>query len=413
MKQFAGCLLAGYLACRLTDSPSMFGVQVASALYALWLSYLYVQFRRNCTRVSHIPGRGGFLLTPFASIASLVLPHIPGVNVADFWGFFDAERTLDRTYKRFNTTISSVVGFSHPAIYLSIADPVALKHILSNKTGEFPKHTDIYFAILVFGQSLIISEGETFRRHRKIVTAAFGGEATLRLGWKESTKVVNQWIKDLRKRAAESKDGTATEDSIVTRCLSVALYVSPPERPRSMHAVSARARSDINGPSVEQVICSSAFGVRVPMPGEPPVPAPANHPYSFHETVAGALNELFTIMLVPQFLRGWFPSKRVQRAFLLKKGLEDWITEIISQRRAEMSAAQAEGEQQQDEGTEKNAEVRQDLLSLLVKSNDEAMLDDNPQHKGYLNSEEVLANVWLFLLAGCACFSFDRLSPES
>ena len=229
MKQFAGCIVAGYLACKLTDSPFIFGVQVASALYALWLSYLYLQFRRNCARVSHIPGRGGFLLTPFASIASLVLPHIPGVNVADFWGFFDAERTLDRTYKRFNTTISSIVGFSNPAIYLSVADPVALKHILSNKTGEFPKHTDIYFAILVFGQSLIISEGETFRRHRRIVTAAFGGEATLRLGWKESTKVVSQWIKDLRKRASDSQDAVATEDSIVTRCLSVALYVSPPK----------------------------------------------------------------------------------------------------------------------------------------------------------------------------------------
>ena len=145
------------------------------------------------------------------------------------------------------------------------------------------------------------------------------------------------------------------------------------------------------------------------MPGEPPVPAPANHPYSFHETVAGALNELFTIMLVPQFLRGWFPSKRIQRAFQLKTGLEDWITEIIGQRRSEMQAAKLTGVSQSAGATDENAEVRQDLLSLLVKSNDEAMLDDNPQQKGYLNSEEVLANVWLFLLAGYAWYSFDRL----
>lgn len=136
------------------------------------------------------------------------------------------------------------------------------------------------------------------------------------------------------------------------------------------------------------------------MPGEPPVPAPANHPFSFHETVAGALDELFTIILVPRWIKGWFPSKRIQRAFKLKKGLEDWITEIIGQRRSEMTNAKVEGRAQQDiEGDE--VAGRQDLLSLLVKSNDEAMLNDNRQQKGYLNSEEVLANVWLFLLAGC------------
>jgi cytochrome P450 len=55
--------------------------------------------------------------------------------------------------------------------------------------GAFPKPLAIYKLLSIFGSNILATEGEEWRRHRKIVARSFG-ETNHRLVWEETIKIV-------------------------------------------------------------------------------------------------------------------------------------------------------------------------------------------------------------------------------
>src|SRR5258706_1030046 len=111
--------------------------------------------------------------------------------------------------KEFDVDKFSVVGFwPSVGVALHTADPYIIKvrkithlshcHILSTPPRQqqtatqhsaFPKPLVIYKIFSIFGSNILATEGEEWRRHRKIVARCFG-ETNHRLVWEETIRIV-------------------------------------------------------------------------------------------------------------------------------------------------------------------------------------------------------------------------------
>ena len=60
---------------------------------------------------------------------------------------------------------------------------------IATQHSAFPKPLAVYKLLSVFGPNIVATEGEEWRRHRKIVARSFG-ETNNRLVWEETTKIV-------------------------------------------------------------------------------------------------------------------------------------------------------------------------------------------------------------------------------
>lgn len=82
-------------------------------------------------------------------------------------------------------------------IYINISNPAAIMQIATRR-NDFLKPIELYGIVDIFGVSMLSSEGDNWKRHRKIVAPAFS-EKSNALVWKESLKqgagMVNYWSK--------------------------------------------------------------------------------------------------------------------------------------------------------------------------------------------------------------------------
>lgn len=71
-------------------------------------------------------------------------------------------------------------------IYMNVSNPGAIMQITTRR-NDFLKPVEIYGIVDIFGVSMLSSEGENWKRHRKIVAPAFS-EKSNNLVWKESLR---------------------------------------------------------------------------------------------------------------------------------------------------------------------------------------------------------------------------------
>ncbi|KAF8895529.1 cytochrome P450 [Infundibulicybe gibba] len=72
---------------------------------------------------------------------------------------------------------------------LTLADASAIKEVTSSR-ARFPKPIEKYDAILFFGRNIVGSEGDEWKKYRKISAPAFS-ERNNKLVWDETVKIVN------------------------------------------------------------------------------------------------------------------------------------------------------------------------------------------------------------------------------
>ena len=179
-----------------------------------------VQFREKLRQVQHIPHRC-YVLTPWDSLLSLFLPPIKYVN-APLNDKINNAKKRRAVYEDAKSTIHCTVSAFRPRISLAIADAVAIKSIFGDRK-LYPKPLGLYRILAVYGENVLITEGDEWRTHRKIVGPAFS-ETTNELSWQQSTIVTKLWIQDLQKKADEK--GMTFEEDVPKVCLHVALAVS-------------------------------------------------------------------------------------------------------------------------------------------------------------------------------------------
>lgn len=369
MKQLL--LAIGFFAvlCKLFDiRAALYG---ASAAYSAFLIKRLVQFNANLRKVTHIPGRR-YLLTPWGSTLSLLLPAVPYIN-APLNPKINDPVAIRKKYDDVGSTITSLVSAFTPRISLSVADALAIRAIVADRR-LFPKPLELYRILAMYGENVLITEGDEWRKHRKIVAPAFS-EDTYVLDWAVASTVTKHWMEDLDKRSKQQQR-QKTDNKIVIE-------------------------SDMNKLCLHltlSILTATAFGIPIASPGQKPDPVPPGHKYSLKDTLEGALDQptLFTTVATPKWMLNNLPVAKFKQARELKAELDQWMTEIVEQRREALRLG----------------EEKKDLLFSLVKANDalQAQQDllekENVDHtQGKAKSEamdpgELAGNMFIFFIAG-------------
>ncbi|KAF5322275.1 hypothetical protein D9619_001909 [Psilocybe cf. subviscida] len=307
----------------------------------------YLAYRQAVSAINHHPGII-VLLSP-ASILGNVLPRInylcPGGNAL----FVDK-------YKPFEEAGCDVVSTSALLplrVALDIADAALIKEITSSR-ARFPKPVHYYDVLTFFGRNIIASEGEEWKKYRKISAPAFSDRNNA-LVWSESVKTVKEMFTDLW------KDGDViTVDHCVDITLPIALFI----------------------------IGAAGFGRHISWKED--VVVPEGYTMPFKDALHTVANDTYIKVLIPESLLGVTKRTRTSRdAFA---DLRNYMASMIHER-------------QNSEKVE-----RHDLFSSLLEANHDAL------GNGVLTESELIGNIYIFLLAGhettahTLCFTFALLA---
>lgn len=153
-----------------------------------------------------------------------------------------------------------MAGFPRARMIL-VADPVASQHVAADRMS-FRKPIHYYGALALYGMNVAVTEGEAWRRHRKIIASSFtdvrflsiswghiGADRILKrtnvAAWRETSRIVSDCLDDW---AQHLQEGIVHVNSILELSLKIGLFVSC----RRRFSVSNTRASDVGGRSSVQ-----------------------------------------------------------------------------------------------------------------------------------------------------------------
>ncbi|KAH7905463.1 cytochrome P450 [Hygrophoropsis aurantiaca] len=316
----------------------------------------YLDFRRVRGTLGNLPGHR--TIVDSTTVFGNLCPPLPGLAL----GHDHIWKAKHSSFVQYGADIISAISlWPKVKARLMIADAQAVKEIVWAR-GRFPKPLHQYIILTFFGENIVVSEGDEWKRYRKIVAPAFS-ERNNRLVWEETTQI----MLDLFNNAWEGQD-TITYNHGVDLTLPIALFV----------------------------IGAAGFGRRISWKDD--VVIPAGHQLTFKDALHSVTTNLLTKLLIPRWAMGL--TKRWQHTRLAFDELQQYLLEMINERR----------------NAEKKEE-RHDLLnSLIVASENEGISGGDVK----LSDSELIGNIFIFLVAGhettahSLCFAFAMLAlyPE-
>ncbi|KAF5353914.1 hypothetical protein D9756_007134 [Leucocoprinus leucothites] len=170
-------------------------VQLLGIFVAVYVTQKIIAFRRAARSVGNVPGyrslinRNNFL--------GVLLPRIPGLTLGPNWTFDDKHSV----YAKNDCDILTLVGAFPCKPDIVLADGAAIKEVTTYR-ARFPKPVDLYVVLSFFGYNIVASEGEDWKRYRKISAPAFS-ERNNKLVWDETVALMNDLLDDVWKNQQE------------------------------------------------------------------------------------------------------------------------------------------------------------------------------------------------------------------
>ncbi|KAJ3892405.1 cytochrome P450, partial [Lentinula edodes] len=321
-----------------------------TSLLALYVIHKYLELRRKSRSIQFLPGDRTLLARN--STIGVFLPSIPGVSKGRNAFWLAKHKPYD------------VVGWDAAAdinlipqtkIVLTLVDAEAIKEVMTSR-ARFPKPINLYQPLSIFGDNIVASEGEVWKRYRKIAAPAFS-ERNNNLIWEESLRIAldlfdNVW----------GSENSIVIDHVPNLTVPFALFV----------------------------LSSAAFGRRISWSDSDTIPS--NHRMSFKSALHEVSLNCFTKILVPKWAM-WI-NEHTRKVNLAFEELELYMLDMISEHR-----------------NPEKKEVRHDLFSNLLDAS-----DDDPS----FTDGDLISNIFVFLIAGhettahtlCYAFAFLALYPE-
>lgn len=297
------------------------------SFFGLWTIQKAVEFHRNVKAIGHHPGSRDILdeLHPVALLRN-------------FLGW-DEDHIFEKKYKTFQDAgwdiVSGVSAFP-PGVRFDVTDVVLIKEITSSRS-RFPKPVKLYEVLSVFGSNIVASEGEIWKKYRKICAPAFS-EANNKLVWEETIKIMQELFHDVWRDE---------ETTVSKNVLDITLAIS------------------------QFIIGIAGFGRNMTWQRESNIPE--GHNMTFRDALHDVCNGALIKILVPRLAMGLTARwRRVRAAY---DEFELYMLEMIRDRR-----------------TSHKKEERYDLLSSL--------LDANEGDTSHLSESELMGNIFIFFLAG-------------
>ncbi|KAF5311992.1 hypothetical protein D9619_003403 [Psilocybe cf. subviscida] len=305
---------------------------VAFTLVILYATRKFLSYRRAVEGIDHFPG-DTYLLSRALVIANLTR-KIKYIVTGDNIFFVEKHKPYAKLGWDVNSHRYLIPNIK---IVMTVADPHIIKDI-TNSRARFPKATQVYEALNFYGRNIISTEGEEWKKYRKICAPAFNDRNNA-LVWSESVKTVEAMFKDHWKNA-----DVTTVNNCVDITLPIALFV----------------------------IGSAGFGREISWLHDDLTPE--GYTMTFKQALSIVSEGTIIKLIVPDMLMG---------TTALTRKLRQAMTEL---RRHMMDIIQ--------ERSTTDKVQRYDLLSGLMDANGDAF------DMTKLTDEELLGNVYIFLLAG-------------
>jgi cytochrome P450 len=305
---------------------------LGTSLLVLYAIRKYVEFRRIVK-----PFQSYSYVTELFSQDSIVaffLPKIRGITKGMILNASWLEKHKPYTEAGFDATVN-VALFPTMKVSLSLADAAAIKEV-GTARARFPKPLVMYKILTFFGNNIVASEGEEWKKHRKPAAPSFS-DGNNKLVWDETEKI----MLDLFENIWAARDTIFLEHAL-NITFQIALYV----------------------------IGAAGFGQRMSWEDEEGVPP--NHRMTFKDAMQQVSTNLLTKLMVPDWAMGF--TKRTRKVRLAFEELDGYLLEMISKRR-----------------NAERKEERYDLLSSLL----DASADDPT-----FTDRELIGNIFIFLVAG-------------
>ncbi|KAG7096557.1 hypothetical protein E1B28_003979 [Marasmius oreades] len=301
-----------------------------SILFALQKA---ISLKKLLAGVGYHPGTRT-LLSQRSTIANL-LPRLPVINPG--WNHKFNNKFTE--FEHYGWDIIANLSILPEGITVDVANAVAIKEITTWR-ARFPKPVEDYEVLMLFGSNIVVTEGELWKKYRKIVSPAFN-DRNNKLVWEETVKI----MVDLFDSVWLNQD-VIPVNHIVDLTLPIALFV----------------------------IGVAGFGRRISWQDD--LSLPPGHKMSFKEALSEVSEGVFIKLVCPERLVGfWDKTRKVKLAF---DELDQYMHEMISAR----------------QNAEKKEE-RYDLFSSLMDANDSPGFGQAP-----LTEQEVIGNIFIFLIAG-------------
>ena len=171
-------------------------------------------------------------------------------------------------------------------LYFNSSEPEGILQ-LTNQRIKFPKPTQLYRIVDIFGRSMISSEGEEWRRHRKVIGPAFVERSNL-LVWQESLRQANGMVRTWSRLAGNTPEKMVVQDASV-QCAYLALNV--------LSGAGFGVMQVWKGDSEEEL------GDNI-VPGFNSTKLSKGHTLSFKDALDELVHGILWMMLVPKWMLG-------------------------------------------------------------------------------------------------------------
>ncbi|EKM52723.1 uncharacterized protein PHACADRAFT_211944 [Phanerochaete carnosa HHB-10118-sp] len=189
-------------------------LSVLLSIFLLYCAKKYIDFRALVKSIHDHPGYRTLLPTR-GLLAFISTKPIRGITRGGSNGW----KRKYQDFEDYGTDIVSSISVLPKAhnIFL-VADAAAIKEITLSR-AQFPKPVKQYAVLTFFGKNIVASEGEDWKRYRKIAAPAFS-ERNNRLVWEETVKIMADLFENVW---GEQK--AITVDHAVDITLPIALLV--------------------------------------------------------------------------------------------------------------------------------------------------------------------------------------------
>ncbi|KAL8760269.1 MAG: hypothetical protein Q9199_000168 [Rusavskia elegans] len=357
------------------------------ALLALPLTYFLNSLwclRRNilaakATGLPYVVLPWSNLNLPWLILRPILLPYLNKLPIRDALWFrlLSVDWPWHQQYAVFQQLRCDNFLYVSPSYnYFNTADAAVIDQI-TKRRHDFPKPTEVYRSLDIYGQNVVSTEGNLWKHHRKTVSPPFN-EKNNRMVWYESLRqahsMVNGWMSD-------QTESSATIYTVADDCMKLSLYV----------------------------ISCAGFGVNLDWPGQGEQPlanghassstekppkaseVSGDHTLSYVDALQSLLHNMLWIFIFPLFLMKWLPFSGIKRSYTSYIEWGKHLRELFDNKKDDIAAGKAQ------EGM--------DLMGFLCKgagmTSDPTRVDsEKSRAKPVLSDTEIMGNAFVFLLAG-------------
>ncbi|KAF9481644.1 cytochrome P450 [Pholiota conissans] len=330
-----------------TSFDRMFGhitfanlLSVLLTIFAIFIGSTILRYFQYLKAVGYIPG----FRVPFHPL------RLPAVILPTTWwnpGFYFVWKWRHTLYQRFGHDTISFIPFlvGPPTLYTANLD--VTRQVASSSGGRsFIKPEITSRSLLTWGMNLLAADGDTWRKHRRIMGPAFNAKL-FEMVWRETLTTYREMIVE------EGWTNKRIIDVPVLQTLTFKLALL--------------------------ILGKCGFGFVFTW-SDPARTA------SGRMSVQEAMRVISDSFMISAFAPKWMqslPFKKFKECAEAQTELTTFMEDQVIERKAEMSSLGSDG-----------INLRNDVFSLLVKANEEE------EGKLKLTDEELIGNVYIMLLAG-------------